>query len=126
MKIRYTFDNGETSEVEVSEEIGAVIIESRRKEASLDRKERRHCYSLDAVTYEGKEYGAFDDYSFEDPDVGKRIGEALSHLSDIQKKRLLMLIDGTSVREISRMEGRDYRSVYESIEAAKKKFLKNF
>ncbi len=30
MKIKYTFDNGETSEVEVSEEIGNLILESRR------------------------------------------------------------------------------------------------
>ena len=46
MKIIYTFDNGETSEVEVSEEIGAVIIDSRREEDSRSRMERRHCYGL--------------------------------------------------------------------------------
>ena len=32
MKINYTFNNGENSEVEVNEEIGAVILESRRKD----------------------------------------------------------------------------------------------
>ena len=57
MKIKYSFNNGEIKEVEVSEEIGAVIEESRRKEAALAKKEQRHCYSLDAVTYEGMEYG---------------------------------------------------------------------
>ena len=45
MKIKYTFANGEVSEVEVSEEIGAVIIDSRRKEENQARKERYHCYS---------------------------------------------------------------------------------
>ena len=56
MKISYEFVNGETTEVEVSESIGAVIIDSRRDEASDNRQERRHNYSLDAITYEGEEY----------------------------------------------------------------------
>ena len=42
MKIEYEFANGEKTEVEVSTEIGAVIIDSRREEASGDRKYRRH------------------------------------------------------------------------------------
>lgn len=49
MKVKYEFDNGEVTEVEVSEEIGAMIIDSRREEESGNRKERRHCYSLDAI-----------------------------------------------------------------------------
>ena len=53
MKIRYEFADGTVSEVEVEESIGAVIIESRRKEDNLARKERYHCYSMDAVQFEG-------------------------------------------------------------------------
>lgn len=60
MKINYTFANGETSEVEVSEEIGNVILDSRREESNLDRKERYHCYSLDAAEFEGAEYADGD------------------------------------------------------------------
>lgn len=45
MKITYKFTTGEVTEVEVSDEIGAVIVESRRKEENLARKERYHCYS---------------------------------------------------------------------------------
>ena len=126
MIIIYTFDNGETSEVEVSEEIGAVIIDSRREEASRSRMEHRHCYSLDAIAYEGIEYGESDDYSFENADRDEQISKAFSQLSDIQKKRLMMLAQGLSIREIARQEGKNYRSVYESIESARKKFLKNF
>ena len=60
MLIRYKFNDETVSEVEVPEEIGAVIIESRRLEANYDRKERYHCYSLDSITYEGKEYADDD------------------------------------------------------------------
>lgn len=53
MKINYTFANREASEVDVSEEIGNVILDSRREESNFDRKERYHCYSLDAAEFEG-------------------------------------------------------------------------
>ena len=57
MKIKYEFADGTMSEVEVEESIGAVIIEDRRLEDNLARKERYHCHSLDAVEFEGMEYG---------------------------------------------------------------------
>ena len=126
MKIRYTFVNGEASEIEVSEEIGTVIMDSRRSEESANKKESRHCFSLDAITYEGAEYGETVDSTYMDSDTEKRIEEALSHLSAIQKQRLLMLADGLSLHEIARREGKAYYTIYESIEAAKKRFLKNF
>ena len=47
MKIKYQFADGTTSEVEVSEEIGAFITASRREESNGDRKQRYHCISLD-------------------------------------------------------------------------------
>lgn len=48
MKIRYEFANGEVSEVDVSEEIGAMIMELDRQESNVNHKEtRRHC-SLEA------------------------------------------------------------------------------
>ena len=52
LKINYTFANGETSDVEVREEIGNLILDSRREESNQDRKERYHCYSLDAADYQ--------------------------------------------------------------------------
>ena len=56
MKIKYEFADGTVSEVEVEESIGAVIIEDRRLEDNLSRKERYHCYSLDAAQFVGEEY----------------------------------------------------------------------
>ena len=43
--------NGENSEVEVNEEIGTFILDSRREEDNLGRKERYHCYSLPTPTF---------------------------------------------------------------------------
>lgn len=127
MKITYEFVNGETANVEVAEEIGVLIVASRRDEESADRKKRRYCYSLDAIDYEGNEY-AEPDFAEKMFDASKErdahVREAFAHLTEVQKKRLILLAAGLSVREIARQEGKNFRSVYESIEAAKKKFLK--
>ena len=56
MKIKYEFADGKVSEVEVEDSIGAFIVEDRRLEDNFSRKERYHCYSLDAVQFEGAEY----------------------------------------------------------------------
>ena len=129
MKITYKFADDTTSEVEVSEEVGTIIMESRRKESNGDRKERYHCWSMDAIDYEGSEYSV-PDFSAalfdgtEERDA--RVREAFSHLTETQRRRMLMLAAGLSEREIARREGKDYRTVHDSIEAARKKFLKFF
>lgn len=128
MKINYTFANGETSDVEVSEEIGTVILDSRREESNLDRKERYHCYSLDAADFEGEDYA---DGSTPESELllqleNQHIAETFDKLSEVQKRRLLMLAQGLSLREIARREGKDIKTIRESIEGARKKFLKFF
>ena len=126
MKISYKFTTGEVMEVEVSDEIGTVIIESRRKEENLARKERYHCYSYDAIEFEGKEYADWDTpentmlQRYED----SVLANAVSKLSEVQKKRLMMLSEGLSMREIARREGVSYISVRESIAQARKKIKK--
>lgn len=128
MKINYTFANGEISEVEVTEEIGNMILDSRRQESNQERRERYHCYSLEAAVYEGKDYA-----DEETPETelfrhleNQRMAEVLDKLSDTQRRRLLMLAQGLSVREIARREGKDIKTIRESIEGARKKFLKLF
>ena len=130
MLIRYEFCTGEVEAVEVNEDIGTVIVDSRREEANLERKEHRQCWSLDAMTYEGAE---FADPAAEDDDpygvqeeLGESIRLAFSKLSGVQRRRLQMLADGLSIREISRIEGKNFKTVYESIEAGRKKFLKYY
>ena len=128
MKIRYEFVDGEISEVEVAEEIGSVIVESRRLEDNLSRKERYHCYSLDAVDFEGNEYADRDTpESLLEQMVDKRhIKGLLERMSEVQRRRLLLYAQGKSLREIARLEGVDHKAVKKSIEAAKKYFIKNF
>ena len=63
MKIKYEFADGTVSEVEVEDSIGAFIIEDRCLEDNFSRKKRYHCYSLDAVQFEGSEYGTEEIHS---------------------------------------------------------------
>ena len=128
MKIRYEFVDGEISEVEVAEEIGSVIVESRCLEDNLARKERYHCYSLDAVDFEGSGYASKDtpESLLEQTTDKQHIKRLLKELPEVQKRRLLLYAQGKSLREIARLEGVDHKAVKKSIEAAKKYFLKNF
>lgn len=128
MKIKYEFADGTVSEVEVEESIGAVIIESRRLEDNLARKERYHCYSLDAVDFEGSEYAGKDtpESLLEQTADKQHIKRILEELPEVQRKRLLLYAQGKSLREIARLEGVDHKAVKKSIEAAKKYFLNNF
>lgn len=125
MKIKYEFINGETTEIEVDENIGTFILDSRRDEENLARKERYHCYSSD-VAWEGEEYA--------DPDTPENILlakensnaflESFSHLTPLQQERLRAIIAGKTIMDIARDEGKDYKTVYESIESARKKLKK--
>ena len=128
MKISYTFANGENSEVEVNEEIGTFILDSRREEDNLGRKERYHCYSLDAAEFEGEDMA--DCETPETAMIGqfdrKHIVEALGSLSEVQQRRILMLAQGLSVREIARREGKEIKTIRESIAGAREKFKKFF
>ena len=128
MKIKYTFANGDVSEVEVSDEVGNVIVDSRRKEDNLDRKERYHCYSYDAIDYEGEEFADPDtpDSLLERDELSSRVQSAMSHLTEIQVRRLTLFAEGLSIREIARKEGVDHKAVAKSIESAKKVFAKNY
>ena len=126
--IKYKFATGEVMEVDVSDEIGAVITASRKAEHALEERNRYHCYSLDAIDYEGLEYGKCDEYPIEDDSAerAERIQAAFSQLTETQQRRLRLYADGKALREIAALENIKFQSVAESIEAAKKKFLKNY
>ncbi len=62
MIIKYKFATGEVTEVEVSDEIGTVILDSRREEHANNERHRYHtAFSLDDMTYEDKDYFSADD-----------------------------------------------------------------
>lgn len=126
MIIKYKFATGEVAEVEVSEEIGAVITASRKAEHVLEERSRCRCYSLDAIDCEGLEYGECDEYPSEDDSAerAERVWEAFSHLTKTQRRRLRLYADGKALQEIAAMEDESIQSVSKSIEDARKKFLK--
>lgn len=128
MKISYTFANGENSEVEVNEEIGTFILDSRREEDNLGRKERYHCYSLDAADYEGQDYAdpQTPETVLEREDGLRHMERIMKAMPEVQRRRLLLYAEGKSLREIARIEGVDHKAVKKSIEAARKFFRKNF
>lgn len=128
MKIKYEFADGTVSEVEVEDSIGAVIIEDRRLEDNLSRKERYHCYSLDAVQFEGVEYSdretpesilVSDEYRGE-------LQELIESLTDVQKERVRRLADGLSINEIARREGVAPNAVMKSVKGVREKLKKFF
>lgn len=127
MKIKYEFANGDVCEVEVTSEIGSVIIESRKAEQAADRRCRYHSpYSIEALDFEGIEYADPVDLDqlLISTEENSQLLFALRQLSDTQRRRILMLAGGMSLREISRCEGIDIKSLRESINGARKKFLK--
>ena len=128
MKINYHFNNGENSEVEVSEELGAVILESRKKEENMERNRRRRCYSLNCMDFEGEDFAdeRTPESIFMEQIDNEHILETLDKLSETQKRRLLMLASGMSLHDIARAEGTSFYAIHVSIEAARKKFIKNY
>ena len=125
MQITYKFADGTTSTVEVNEEIGAFIMDSRRREENDNRRHRYHCYSLDAITYEGSEYGRCDLYPSED-DTDERFQKAMAQLTEVQRRRLTLRMRGWTFQRIADTEGVDLKTCRESVHAAEKKFLKYF
>ena len=56
----------------------------------------------------------------------ERIAHALCGLWEVQRRRLLMLMDGISVNEIARRERVHHSVISETVSAVRKKFKKFF
>lgn len=127
MIIKYTFADDKVSEIEVKEDIGNFIIDSRRKEHADNSKQSYYgVFSLDAVKYEGLEFAVKESDEPEglSEQERKNVRETFSQLTEIQQRRLKMYADGKTLRQIAELENASFQSVHESIEAAKKKFIK--
>lgn len=88
MKIKYAFKDGVVTEVEVSDEIGAVIIDLDRQEYNINHKEtRRHC-SLDAFNLDDALFPSDDDVEAEvtTKDEYRRLYAAIALLEPQQKE----------------------------------------
>lgn len=128
MLIKYKFADGEVTEVEVSEEIGTVILDSRRAEHANNERHRYHtAFSLDDMAYEDRDYFSETDTpeeAFVRKESAQRREVMLSQLTPVQKRRFEMFEDGMSIAEIARLEKAAFNSVKESIESAQRKLKK--
>lgn len=131
MKITYKFATGETSVVEVSDEIGEIIMESRRKEHADNERHRYHTQEyLDGENFLCDELA--DDFNLEDEVISrieenprdKKIREIFNTLTPIQQRRLRMRAAGLTIEKIAEIEGTYNFSVTESLRLARKKFEK--
>ena len=110
IKIRYIFVNREWVHLDFPDDDAAAqfIVADRKKEASAKRKERRHTYSLDAIVYAGEEYQDRH-HSPELLLIEKECEEEIvgwtNQLTEAQRRRLLMRLQGMSIREIAEAEG---------------------
>ena len=124
VQIRYR----RVTEVEVSDEIGTVILDSRREEHANNERHRYHtAFSLDDMTYEDKDYfsaGDNPEEAFMRKEAAKQRKAMLSQLTPVQRRRFEKYEGGMSIAEIARSEKAAFNSVKESIESAQKKLKK--
>lgn len=129
-RITYTFADREQKEIEVSEEVAEALEEMDRTEHASDEFKRYHCpYSIDAMVYEGSEYSSTKmspEVLTERAELTQQINKCFDKLTSTQKRRIQMLSNGLTLREIARTENKDIKTIRESINAARKKFLNNF
>lgn len=125
MKITYKFVTGEVVEVEVSEEIGAVIVDLDRLEYNNDHKEtRRHC------SLEGKAY----EYAVEDPGLEAlfagptdedRLHAAIQKLDPGQQAMIRAIyFEGVSVNDYAARMGVTQSAISHRLQTVKKKLKK--
>lgn len=91
------------------------------------QKEHYHCYSLDAVQFEGTKYADLKtpDSILMSEEYNRELQEVLRSLTEIQKKLIYELIYGLSINEIAKREGVSPNAVMKSVKYIREK-LKNF
>ena len=128
MKITYKFVTGEVAEVEVSEEIGAVIVDLDRQEYNNDHKETRRHYSLEGKVYEGMDYAAEDsglEALFAGPTDEERLHAAIRQLSHDQQEMVqAIFFENVSVNDYAARMGVTQSAISHRLQTVKKKLKK--
>ena len=125
-KYRYGFVDG-TEEIEISEEWAAVLREMDREEEANRKKQTRRHISLDAVDYEGEEFAEDGDAetALLEKESDRVVEGILSSLTDVQRRRVELRMEGRTFREIGMLEGINFRRVEKSVNQAREK-MKDF
>lgn len=108
MKITYTFANGEKSEIEVTEDWGAIVLDMDRLDYNSNQREtRRHC-SLEAFNLDDAYFPSNEDV---EADVirNERDAELYAAINQLlpEQQRIIRAVyfEGTPAVEIARSEG---------------------
>lgn len=114
---------------EALQEIQDFLNENARLIQNAERRERYHTpYHLEGMDFERGSiaYHATPEEIVIRKEDAERVRAALALLTETQRRRLLMLDEGMTLREIAAAEGVSVNAVKESLDAAKNNFLKNF
>lgn len=127
MYILYELPNGTMAIVEATVESLKFMLENDREMANLERKDRAHGhFSIDAMEYEGMEFADPEtpEKKLIEKERASQITKRLTALTETQLRRVLMRVDGKTVREIAEEEGTSVNAVQESLLQARKKLEK--
>ena len=86
---------------------------------------RYHCpFSIDKLLYEGLDFADQDtpDTLYTNKEEENRVGQFLATLTEVQRRRVKMLMDGMSLSDVARAEGASWMSVKETLKQVQKKF----
>ncbi len=120
MKIRYTFADGEISEVEVADELGGLLLDFERCEHNNNQTERRRHASLEAMDYEGKHFidPSADIFEAMERDFSAEgLRRALETLLPQQRELLQQIFfEGITAAEIARQGGVNKSSIHKRLQ----------
>lgn len=136
MKIRYNDPYGSPFELiipdgepEALKEIIEYLNENARLIRNAECREAYHTlYLLEALGYEGNSIAYLDtpEHIVIRKEEAEHIQSTLTLLTETKQRRLWMLSENMTLCEIAAVEGASAGAVKESLDAAKKKFQKNF
>lgn len=127
MIIKYKNADGEVVDIDVDDKFGNWYLAFEKEEANRERKYRYWVRtSLDALPYEGVWFKS----TYETPveyvirkEKEEILNKFLNTLTEVQKRRLELLADGLSAREVARIEKVNLKSILETKKQIKAKAI---
>ncbi len=127
-KIKYTFADGTTSEIEVADELYALHLEIVQTERRLYWRESRRQTSLEYLTEQGIEFidtAANPLETYIQNENTEHIEKAVAALSDKQQKLIrAVFIEGKTLTEIAKSENVTQPAITQRLATAIKKLKK--
>ena len=128
MKITYRCITDEVTDIDVPEEIGAVIVDLDRRKYNTTHKEPRRHYSLEARVYEGMDYAVEDsglEALFAGPTDEEQLCAAIQKLDPDQQAMIRAIyFEGVSVNNYAARMGVTQSAISHRLQTVKKKLKK--